>query len=433
MLPNLLRFLIITISTVLWINKELPGQAIQTSPTPILDVAWHPDGDIYAIIDSQGTLSIIDAAQPTPIFYLQGTTSLVAATVAWNTTGSRLAVGIGYQVYLWDTTTWQLSSQFIAGDPDGFVTPDGALAPIPEGIASITWGNGDHYVISGSINYLTTIWDDQETETIYQMRDRSGGGPGRVWLGNGWLGDGRTKRNIFSDELVTLSPDEFQYSFGAGGGTNATQVHPNLPHIALGTEFGYLLILDLNTMYGIQGFEVTDSLPPTPRRALTDIAWSSDGNFVAAVSRDGEIYIANLISGNVATVTNVSAQLNAVDWNPTTNEIIYAGVDNLGAPILNTVDVSGIAGVPFIAGTLDITHTAPAAGLTLTDEGLFLAEGATIGDQFAVRLSAAPAAPAAASNPACWSSTAPPPPPAARSARPPARRSPRSMVGCGAG
>jgi hypothetical protein len=41
--------------------------------------------------------------------------------------------------------------------------------------------------------------------------------------------------------------------------------------------------------------------------------------------------------------------------------VTYAGVSNTGTPILNTVDVSGIAGVPFIHDTLDMTHTAGGA------------------------------------------------------------------------
>src|SRR5690606_30546865 len=102
-----------------------------------------------------------------------------------------------YQVYIWETTTWQLVHQFVGGDSDGYVLLAGMFEEIPEGIASITWSGDSRYVVSGSLSYLTTAWDNQEAQVIYQAPDGSGGGPGRVWLEDGWMGDGATRLNAF--------------------------------------------------------------------------------------------------------------------------------------------------------------------------------------------------------------------------------------------
>lgn len=63
-------------------------------------------------------------------------------------------------------------------------------------------------------------------------------------------------------------------------------------------------------------------------------------------SARSELYVVNLTTSEVTTVLNVNGQLNAIDWNPQTNEILYAGVSESGQTILPVVAVSGIGGVP---------------------------------------------------------------------------------------
>ncbi len=312
----------------------------------ILSVAWSPDGTLLASIADNGTIRVADPDQNALTFQFALTVSIPSAAVAWSSNGDSMAAGVGNQVYIWNTNTWQLTHQFTAGDLDGFFTPDGALVEIPEGMRSITWSDDSRYVITGSLSYLTTVWDNEESRVSYQAYDGSGGGPGRIWLGDGWLGDGATKLNVFSGELILLAPDEIQNTFGIGGGPNATEARPNFSQIAWGTEFGYLLVFDLNTLYGVHGLEVTESVPPTPRRALTGISWNHSGEFITAVSRDGELYVVNLLTEEVASVLTIDGQLHAVDWNPQTNQVTYGGVSSAGEPVLETVDVSGIAGVP---------------------------------------------------------------------------------------
>jgi WD40 repeat protein len=318
-----------------------------TTDQVILDIAWSPNGDLIAMIDDSGTLNVTLSDQVTPVFQFAVTVpTLFDATVAWNPDGSLLAVGIGYQVYILETTTWQLLHQFVGGDSDGYTILLGRFEETPEGIVSINWSSDSRYVVSGSLSYLTTVWDNQSEQVIYQAPDGSGGGPGRVWLDHeGWIGDGATRLNIFSNEIVVPSVEDIQYRFGGSAEGGTTEPRPDNTQIAWGTAYGILGVIDLDHLNTIQGIRVTENDPSMPSRGISDISWDGTWNFIAAASRDGELYVVDLMAGEVMTVLKLEGRITAVDWNLQTNEIIYAGVSESGQPILSIVDVSGINGV----------------------------------------------------------------------------------------
>lgn len=183
-------------------------------------------------------------------------------------------------------------------------------------------------------------------------------------------GDGATKLNIITNQKVVVESNEHQFRFGTGGGVNAIDIHPHQAWIAWGTEFGYLIIYNLISLRGLQQLEITDSTPPAPRRSIADVSWNGNGDFIAAISRDGELYVANLTTGEVETVLNVTGELYAVDWNSVSNEIIYSGVSETGQPILEIIDVTGFAGVPPISSIIltqsDTSTTVAESGATDT-------------------------------------------------------------------
>ncbi|MBE7511184.1 MAG: WD40 repeat domain-containing protein [Anaerolineales bacterium] len=334
----------------------------QNAPSMILDVAWSPNGERLAMVDNSGTLRIRVSDQSTDIFHFTRPLVLYKASITWSPQGERLAAGIGNRMYIWNTTSWQLVYEFAVGDPDGFFTFD-SIQNIPEGVQKITWSVDGRYVVVGTYSYETSVWDNQESRSIFQEGDLSGGGPGRVWLGdNGWLGDGATKVNVFSGELIVPSVEDIQNRYGGSAEGGATEPRPDNTQIAWGNNTGFLLIYNLNTLQGVNAIEVTDSIPPAPRRSIADISWDGTWNFIAVVSHDGELYIVNLLTEDVATVLNINGQLNAVNWNPTNNLVTYAGVSSTGESILETVDVSGIAGVPTVVPT---PHPTPSGGFII--------------------------------------------------------------------
>ena len=314
----------------------IPSHA-RTSPETartILAVSWSPDGQIYAYVDDRGNLAVVDPRQTETVFQFSGGVSdLLHAAAEWSPDGTRLAAGIGYQVYLWDTATWELSAQFRGGWAEYIMFE--AVSEYREGIDSITWSTDGRYLIIGSLGYLTTVWDTQKSKVLFQEFDPSGGGPGRVWLDDGfWMGDGATKRHALTGEIARSDDSARPHRFGGSATGGETEPSPDNTKIAWGTDTGFLIVYDLNTFWGLQGLEITDSEPPAHRRALADISWNGTGDAIAAVSRDGEIYIADLVTGEVRTILNVSARVHTIDWNPVTGEILYGGVTDSAEPLL---------------------------------------------------------------------------------------------------
>lgn len=339
----------------------VPMETPLLSPTAapiILDVAWSPEGEMIATVDNSGKLEITFADQASTVFEFTRTVAeLVKAAVSWSPLGDRLAAGIGNRMYVWDATSWQLLYDYEVGAPSGFFFASDLGDNNPEGVQNITWSVDERYMVVGTYSYEISVWDMQEEELIFRDFGISGGGPGGVWLGDGWLGDGFGKLNIFSGEEIFPTVEDIRNRFG-GSIVTSTEPRPDNTQMAWGSIFGYLVIYDPNTLRGITAIEVTDSIPPAPRRSIADISWDGTWNFIAVVSHDGELYIANLLTKEVETVLNIDGRLNAVDWNPVGNEIVYAGISSTGEPILEIVDVTGIAGVAPI----------PAVPLTESDD-----------------------------------------------------------------
>ncbi len=257
-------------------------------------------------------------------------------------------------MYIWDVGSWQLLHEYEVGSPNGAFT-FGPIDNIPEGVQTINWSLDGGYVVVGTASYETSVWDMHIAQLVYRKGDASGGGPGRVWLGDdGWMGDGANKLNAFTGERLLPSIEDNQHAFGGSAEGGTTEPRPDNTQIAWGNDSGFLLIIDLNTTRGVQSFEVADAPSTVPRRGLADISWNGTWDFIAAASRDGELYVTNLVTGDVTSVLTINGQLNAIDWNPQSNEIIYAGVSDSGEPILSVIDVSGIGGVPADPIVLDV-------------------------------------------------------------------------------
>lgn len=358
MRTRLLKYQLLLLAFTTFLLSIIPVTvSAQNAGSVILDIAWSPDGTMLARIGDDGIFNVTVPSQNITLFQFARPSTLVKATVAWSPLGDRLAAGIGNRMYIWDVESWQLLYEYEVGSPSGFFTWIN-VDSIPEGVQTITWSVDGRYVVSGTYSYETSVWDTQQGEMIFRKGDLSGGGPGRVWLSDGgWMGDGANKLNAFSGEYLLPSVEDNQRAFGGSAEGGKTEPRPDNTQIAWGTDTGFLLIIDLNTTWGIQGFDVTQISTAGFRRGIADISWDGTWNFIAVVSRDGELYVVNLTTSEVSTVLNVEGNLNAVDWNPHTNQVTYAGVSSAGDAILATVDVSGIAGVPVSTATPTATTT----------------------------------------------------------------------------
>ena len=341
------KFQLLLVVVTIFLFNVLPVDGLpQNVESAILDIAWSPNGTMLVSIEVNGRLYVMMPSQNNIVFQFTRPSTLLKAAVAWSPLGDRLAVGIGNRMYIWDVASWQLLYEYEVGSPTGFFTWID-VDNIPEGVQTITWSVDGRYVVVGTSSYETSVWDAQEGQLIFRDGDLSGGGPGRVWLSNdGWMGDGANRLNAFSGEYLYPSVEDNQHAFGGSNEDGKTEPRPDNTQIAWGTDTGFLLIIDLNTTWGIQGFDVTQTSAAGFRRGIADVSWDGTSNFIAVVSRDGELYIVNLVTDEVASVLTIDGQLTTVDWNPRTNQITYAGVSSTGESIMETIDVSGIGGVP---------------------------------------------------------------------------------------
>ncbi|MBW4436565.1 MAG: WD40 repeat domain-containing protein [Pleurocapsa minor GSE-CHR-MK-17-07R] len=321
----------------------------QGSESAILDIAWSPNGEMLATVDRNGTLNVTLPSENILVVQFVQSFSLNEATVEWSLQGDFLAVGIGNLVSIWDSTTWNLRHQFIAGDSDGVTNY--YSTETSEGIINIRWSTDGQYIVTGSLSYVTTVWSQSESRIVYQGVDASSGGPGRVWLSNnGWMSDGVSRLNAFTGELFRANRSESPNAFLASAEGASTDPRPDNTQLAWGTVHGELLIVNAEALILESGIRVKYNTDPNSMLlGIADISWDSTWNFIAVASRDGELYVVNLITEEVASVFNIDGQLTSVDWNPQTNQVTYAGVSSAGEAILETVDVSGVAGVPEVA------------------------------------------------------------------------------------
>lgn len=335
--------------TLLFIGQSINAQADDLFPVPnlILDVAWSPNGDVYAMIDNQGTLLIIDRTHDTAIFEFSGGTSILFyANLAWNSNGTMLAAGIGNQMYVWDSQTWELLSQYLAGSPDNPVYVE-HFGNLSEEVTAISWSPDDRYVSSWSVGAIMTIWDHQTSMVVYQDLDELGHFQGRIWFDDNILSNGWSNLDPFDDKRmlpIIKSPV-------GGGYVTSIITNPKRSLLSKATVFGFVSIIDPYSFEPTQIIDVAGTVPNTNgnRQLIIDVSWNLTGDFIVSAIGGGEIRMVNLSTSEVETIATDLGRLYAIDWNLSSNEVIYSGVNEAGEVFVSIVDVTGFAGVPPIA------------------------------------------------------------------------------------
>ena len=344
-----------------------PLSAQDTLP-PIVAVQWSPDGQEYAVLDALGMLQVFRTSDGALDFSSSTRTHLLPrASLAWSPSGTHLAAGIGYQVLIWDAATWSLSSQFVSGEVDGeaFIPNDQIL--YPESVVSLNWSRDGGYLIAGSAGFVTSVWDFAQSILIFQRGDLSGGGPGRVWLGDGWMSDGVSRLNAFTDEDITVRRSELQNPPDNGGGVYAAEPNPRSWEVGWATLSGRLSVADLQSMERVASIRVAGRTADNYAIGLADLSWDSSGQYVGTIDNAGNAFVVNVTSEEVSLVRQFPADLYSIDWSPTSNELLIGGIDDQGSPLLIMLDASGFAGVPNLPTPTPTPTDAPTATSTPTD------------------------------------------------------------------
>jgi len=346
----------------------------QTSGSPwgvaAVRLDWNPNGGMIAVSDAGSIVTILDAQTRAVINTLPVMPFPVRA-LRWSDDGTRLAIGGDYSIQVWDNA-WNAQQAVLSL----------ALQVPPERnglhkIAAIDWNDSAHQILTVVLRHVY-IWDSQTGQLVRTIEPVSTPLVSAAWSPDGTMLGYATTIGYVS--IVSLTTNE---SSGAVAYNQdapwAMEWEPDSDNLVVGTNSGTLqAFVFFPRRLGSDVVALRDQYI-----AIFSVDWHPTLPLVAVGYADGLVEIWNPDTYDLIQRVQepTGSPVMSVSWNPNGTQLAYAGSNTSPLEIVNVASL--------IPGTIEI-NTTTAPGLTLTDAETFLAEGATIGDQLSVRLSAAP-------------------------------------------
>ena len=258
-------------------SSVLPRGTVDTNTTHadgVNDVAWSPDGTKLATASSDRTVRIWSRGGV--LLYTLFGHSAAALSVAWSRDGTRLASADKDRVFLWDPATgarlWDVPF------------PTAAPADPARGVLAFS-GNG-------------------------------------TWLA------AATNRYVHFFAVATGA--KFGTLWASTFSVNGVAFHPSIgDRMAVATEDPAIKVYTLDMTNIRPGIP---AVPATPLYTLTnhtqsvlDVAWSSDGNWLASGGRDNTVRVANAVTRTLAwTGAEAQSPVFSVAWSPSDSQVAAA-------------------------------------------------------------------------------------------------------------
>jgi len=285
----------------------------------IASLAWSPDGQVLAIVPTDGTIQFWDSATNSVTHTINAQTSI--SSVTWSPDGNRIVSaswsGTDGMINLWDTKTGELTrsteisnskSKILAWSPHGSTisvgTTEGAvllwdadtkdirtLESQSGNILNVAWSPEGRFLAAGLQNGSIYVWDTIAEELLYILSYSSDNYIADLT----WSPDGKTlaSASCFSGpasvdncKLVFWNPSTSEYLWALQSGIyeiTAVVWSPNGKLIASALTNGDVILSNPETGYPIRTLR-------TPIGS-TIIAWSPDGQKLAAGSEDGSVLV----------------------------------------------------------------------------------------------------------------------------------------------
>ncbi|MBK9124678.1 MAG: WD40 repeat domain-containing protein [Chloroflexi bacterium] len=262
------------------------------------------------------------------------TTTLLRARIDWSPDGKLLAAGIGPDVHVWETGTWNETAWYVAGGSEALVYFESGHH-VPEGIVSLAWNDDSSLLLARSVSSRTTVWAGLTQALTFDQT--AGNNPVAVhWLvGESNFTDGEGYISS-SDSGSRTHPVPDLLAAGCLGGTGI-DFSASQGSLAVATLNGCIIVVDATTGMQERHFRLLPQGLPVADVALRDLAWSPDGSEIAAISETGSLYIVSANSGDYYVINlPKSAVLSAVDWS-SDGTLAYVGLDADGTSLLATV------------------------------------------------------------------------------------------------
>lgn len=314
--------------------QDLPNQL----PAKVLDVKYSPDSKYLAQVSSDGQVEVISALTSDLIWEYKPTLQnhLIAARLDWSPTENLLAVGIGSQVFIWDSMSTQLRETLSAGGTEALVYFESGDY-FPEGITSLQWSSDGALLLAQSLSSRYTVWSLAERRFIVDLNYGNNPIP-VVWLpDNRRISHGLSALDIYSDTRFDSHGQRIGWTSGTCGGLAALSSNSDRTLLVGGTANGCVIFFDSSTGDQIAAYKIADE-----NDSIVDVSWSPDSRKIVTISDTGDVQVLVVESGDTVLLRPGNGSFLAVDWAFSGAAIVFSGYTLDDEPLLVTVDISEV-------------------------------------------------------------------------------------------
>lgn len=300
---------------------------------PSVFVAWSPDGTMIAV-SSQTSITILDAETLLTLNEIEDFESQTAAP-AWSADSSKIAVGNGSALEIWEYPWNSDFARLIS------------TQPLAEGyIYGISWSPINDLIAVADSSGEVHLWD-LDTETLVLslsshtdlVRDVEWSADGTLvatasldWTARIW--DVSTGTLMSTMTVVTSinlpSSETFESALAVSWSANNNR-------LAIGAADGSIRVWDRDELDGSEVYtEWGDQGVYREASAVWSVAWSPDGSQIASGRIDGIVTIRDADTGSIIETIEAGVPVGSLSWSPDGSRIAYpsANSENIGFWIL---------------------------------------------------------------------------------------------------
>jgi WD40 repeat protein len=301
-------------------------QVYRGHTTAVAALAWSPDSTRVASGGHDMTIHIWDAAHQQTLLLCRGHSDAISA-LAWSPDGTKLASSsLDKTVRVWDVKNGQELLSYnehdnqvraLSWSPDGrLIVSAGAdktarIWDITSGqtrltyrrhgglIRALGWSPDGRFIASGGADKTVVVWDAQSGQERYVYRGHS-----EEVIALQWLPDSRRIVSLsdhgvphFEDEPEYVSPLHIWYADGVGEALLCQYEHfmlihsiacsPDGKYVAVDSHMSRMIVYD--AAGGQEIAHVGLSHSHDQRGRIVCLAWSPDGQLIAAAMDKGEV------------------------------------------------------------------------------------------------------------------------------------------------
>ncbi len=265
--------------------------------------AFSPDGEL-----SVWPLTGEHASKPT--ISLVGHTPVIAnaTAAAYSPGGQILATGLGDQVILWDTATWQ-PRQFLAGHQSG--------------VSDLAWSPDSAELASASRDHTVIIWDLKSGQPRLHLTEHTSNVTDLAYSPNGrrLATAGSLDNTVIIWDLETGLP--LAMYPGEGAGVWSVAWSPDGQTLATGLTSGHIHL-----------WKADNHASPGPLTSMirhsdwvSGLDFSPDGSLLASVGADGRLLITRLEDAKAKTFSGHLGPVHRVHFSPDGTMLVTSGID----------------------------------------------------------------------------------------------------------